>query len=99
MQRRLAALALLLTLTGACSHGDSFAAEFTNACTEAVNWDRDRCECMAERAEDELSPTGRSFLLATLRGDAAQTEKLRGDLSVSEAIKVGTFMLGGGTCG
>jgi hypothetical protein len=97
--QRLAALALLLTLTGACSRGGSFTAEFTDACTESVNWDRGRCECMAERAEDELSPTERSFLLATLRGDEAQTQKLRSDLSVSEAIRVGTFMLGAGTCG
>jgi hypothetical protein len=53
---------------------------------------------MAKKAKEELSETGREFLVASLSGDAARTKALRGKLSIEEALEVGTFMLKGGAC-
>jgi hypothetical protein len=102
MRRRPVILLLCaVALSGALAcggGGGSFTSQFADACTKGVNWDRSMCECMARRAESELSSTGREFLLATLGEDDTRTDKLRRELSVAEAFQVGVFMTQAGAC-
>jgi hypothetical protein len=98
--QKLPVLALAAVLGAACpgGGGGSFESRFVDACSNSVNWSQAMCACMAKKAEKELSGAGREFLLASLAGDEAKTEALRGRLSVQEALEVGTFMLKGGAC-
>jgi hypothetical protein len=97
---KLSLLAVVAGLSAACpgGGGGSFESQFVDACGKSANWSQAMCECMAKKAKEELSETGREFLVASLSGDAARTKALRGKLSIEEALEVGTFMLKGGAC-
>jgi len=91
------ALALAVPFAG-CSSGAPSDDEFVEACLGAVNWDRATCECMARKADEELSTEARAFVVASLQDDDARTAELRADLSVTEAMQAGMFMTGATAC-
>lgn len=99
MSHRFAALAAALTLgLAACSSAAPSDDEFVEACLGAVNWDEAICECMARKADEELSAEARAFVVASLQDDDARTAELRADLSVTEAMQAGMFMTGAAAC-
>ncbi len=70
----------------------SFVTDFADACQNSSNWDREMCECAGQKAQEELSDLGRAFILATLREDIPEIERLRPSLSIEEATQSGLFM-------
>lgn len=87
------AVTLLALGAAACGGaGGDFADRFSMACSESTNWPDSLCACMAERAEEELSEDGRTFLLATLEEDEATVSQIRADLDMEEAMEAGLFM-------
>ena len=97
--RAFPALILLAVLPVACGGaGGDFADRFTTACLESTNWSQPMCECMADRAKDELSEDARAFLLASLEGDEAEITESRAGLSMDDAMEAGLFMAEAGSC-
>jgi hypothetical protein len=98
---------LVVIATAACGAGaggaggddDDFEAEFTQACGEFSNLEPELCSCMAGKAQNELSEDERNFLLASIRDDEAETERLRPQLSLDGAMRVGMFMTNVTACG
>lgn len=78
--------------------GSGFAQEFATACADASSLNEEICECLGNRAQEQLSDDAQQFLLATLAGDEETIEKLRGELGPAEAIEAGLFMTEAGEC-
>lgn len=66
-------------------------AVFVKSCLAVYNWERPLCACAERRARERLSAAGYAFLLAAMRDDQATTERLRGEMSMEEAMAAGTF--------
>lgn len=77
----------------ACGGGSNTEQEFTDGCTSSTNLGEAVCECLADRAQETLSPEGVEFLIAGMSGDTEKAEELRGELDVSEAMAAGMFMV------
>lgn len=85
---------LAATLVGACT-GEPRPAideEFIEACLLTGGYEREVCECTAEKATAELSATSRAFVVATLTKDKHEIERLSDELSMQEALAAGKFM-------
>ncbi len=90
---RIAALGALLGFTAGCGGGgDSGIAEFAAACAKTTNLNDEICECIAEHAVEELTPTAFGFLVASMSGNEEKTVELRGQLGVEDAMQAGMFM-------
>ncbi len=63
------------------------------ACVEQTNMGEAVCTCVARKASEELSEEEHAFLLASVREDDEETERLRGELSVQEAMRAGMFLV------
>lgn len=88
----------VLLLATACAGAGGFQAEFVDACTSSTNMDEAVCECMAEKAETDLSEDEREFVLAALDEDEERTEELRTELGVDDAMRAGMFMTNVASC-
>ena len=66
---------------------------FIKACVETSNMGEALCTCTARKAREDLSETGYAFLLATLQEDEEQTEKLRQEMAIQEAVQAGMFLV------
>jgi len=66
---------------------------FVQACLSSYNWDEPLCECVAEKADERLTPNGFAFLVATMNNDEAKVAELRGQLDMNEKLEVGMFMV------
>lgn len=95
--KHLPAIPVLLLVT-ACAGAGGFQAEFVDACTSSTNMDEAVCECMAEKAETDLSEDEREFVLAALKEDEARTTELRAELGVDGAMRAGMFMTNVASC-
>ena len=62
-------------------------------CQETTNLSQELCDCMAEKAETDLSPNARKFLVATMEKDSERASELRGQLTLDEAAKAGLFFV------
>ena len=87
-----------LVLAGCGASSSGFQQEFVDACTSTSNLDRPVCQCMAEKAEADLSDDERAFLLAVLRQDEARIGELRNRLGLQGAVRAGTFMTDVASC-
>lgn len=78
-------------------YGDSSGANdinaFAKACGSAYNLGGPICDCLAKKADQELTPLGFAFLVASMNHDDEKTAKLRGKLEMSEAMEAGMFMV------
>lgn len=94
---------LLLPTATACAQSESRAdsvatasdaevARFIKACVETSNMGEALCACAAAKAKEDLSEKGFAFLLATLEEDEEATERLRGEMKVTEAMQAGMFL-------
>ena len=93
-----AVMAVALVATVGCRAAGNFQEEFTDACAQSGDLERPVCECLATKAEDELSDTEQQFLLAALREDEARTAELRVELGIEGAMRAGMFMTNVATC-
>ena len=74
--------------------------DFVQACLASTNWNEPMCECADGLSGETLSPLGREFVIAGMRGDEAATERLRSQLSFEDATQAGLFMVHAGSeCG
>ena len=66
---------------------------FVEACMSSSNLDQPMCECLAKKAEAELTADGFTYLVAALNQDQATLTALQGKLGVEETTKVAMFMV------
>lgn len=78
--------------------GSAFVEDFVDACTANANMPDGVCECMAELAEEEISPDAQELLLAILQGDEDTAAELRSEIPIAEAMQAGMFMTEAGRC-
>ena len=81
----------LLPLVYACGGGQ--ASRLADICKESTNLQAEICDCVADRAETELSPAARELLLAMLEKDEDLSASLRARLSIEDATNVATFFV------
>ncbi len=76
-----------------CGAGGSDAADrLAEACMASTNMGRSMCECVANRAEEDLSDNAFEFVIASLNEDEDRAEQLRGELDMTELAQAGMFM-------
>ena len=66
---------------------------FVQACLSSYNWEEPLCECVAEKADERLTPNGFAFLVATMNNDEAKVAELRDQLDMNEKLEAGMFMV------
>lgn len=93
-----ASLVVVALWVTACGGPSDFTARFTDACVVEAEMPPPVCDCLASRAETEITTDGRALLLAILEGDDARAEELRGTIPVAEAMQAGMFMAGTSAC-
>ncbi len=72
--------------------GSDAADRLLEACMASTNIDRSMCECVANRAEEDLSGDALEFVIASLNEDEDRAEELRGELDMTELAQAGLFM-------
>ena len=65
---------------------------FMEACAANTNTGDDICACVADLAQEELSPHAFHLVLAGIQGNDERAEELRRDLTIEEATEAGAFM-------
>ena len=83
--------AFLLAACGGSASADQ--AEISTACQGATNMGEEICDCVAEKAVEDLSEDGVAFLTAMLKGNDKKTEELRGQMPFDELTAAGLFMV------
>lgn len=63
------------------------------ACLAETNMGRPICECVAETASNELTPSSFDMLLATFEDDDGRANQLRSQLSLEEMTASSMFMV------
>lgn len=81
-----------------CGSDGTFQARFVAACGTSSNLPTAVCECLADRAVDQLSAEVREFLIVSMEGDDDAIAEKRGELGVTEALEAGLFMTEASTC-
>ena len=66
---------------------------FVQACLSRYNWEEPLCQCVAEKADERLTPNGFAFLVATMNEDWARTEELRDQMDMNERADAGMFFV------
>ena len=89
---------LALVLNGCSGGGSDFAERFVTACSSTASMPEGVCDCLAERAEEEISDDARALLLAMLEQDEDAAEELRNTMPVTDAMQAGLFMTEAGQC-
>lgn len=83
--------AILMAACGGSASADQ--AEIAAACEDTTNMGEEICDCVAEKAVEDLSEDGVAFLTAMLQGDDKTTEELRGQMPFDELTAAGMFMV------
>ena len=87
----------LLVLAG-CG-GGGFKGEFVAACNESGEGSEEFCECMADRADENLNDEQKEYVLAGIRGDEARAAQLQEEMGMENMEQIGAFMAGAFECG
>ena len=66
---------------------------FVQACLSSYNWEEPLCECVAEKADERLTPNGFAFLVATMNNDEAKVAELASQLDMNEKLEAGMFFV------
>lgn len=89
-RRRITVLTLaFVPLVFGCGSGET--RRLADICKESSNLQAEICDCVADRADTELSPAARELLLAMLEKDEDLSASLRSKLSIEDVTKVATF--------
>ena len=92
-------LASALLVLAACGGGGGFKGEFTAACNESGESSEEFCECMADKADENLNDEQKEYVLAGIRGDEARAAELQEEMGMENMEQVGAFMAGAFECG
>lgn len=97
IHRLLTALVCAAAAVAGCNTAgaDADAGRFTELCGSTTNMSPEVCRCLGDKAEADLSPLAREFLVASLAKEEARVTELRGRLTVEETMKAGMFMVNG----
>jgi len=66
---------------------------FVAACLSFSNMGEPICECLSSQAQQDLSPEGFAFLVATLEKDEETTKELREKTPLQDITSAGMFMV------
>ncbi|MEE2525342.1 hypothetical protein V0U79_03115 [Hyphobacterium sp. HN65] len=66
---------------------------FVAACLEASNNTPNMCECLSEKAQADLTDTGRDFLVASMLDQEDRLMSLRADMDGEEVIATSRFLV------
>jgi len=91
MRRVLIGSAVLLL--AACGGDGGIHDELVQQCDKQLNVGTEMCECIADKADEDLTPEGRKFVLASLQDDKAGADAIRPTLGFEELVKAGMFMV------
>jgi hypothetical protein len=92
MKKGILTVAAVVLGCGGAEAAGGFEQRFTAACGASSNLEPAVCACMSRKAESELKPDERAFVLAVLEKDTKLAEQLRGTLGLEGMMKAGTFM-------
>lgn len=73
--------------------GGNLVARLAAACSSTSNMGQPLCDCVAEEAKSDLSPTSLGLLVAMLEQDSTTAASLRRSASIEDATKAATFMV------
>jgi len=93
MKVNISAFLAFALAAGSCSTKAASVPDFVSACLSSSNLDETICQCSGDKAQQELSPKGFEFLVASLEKDEAKTSQLRTELSFPELTDAGLFMV------
>lgn len=83
-------LSLLVLTTGTATAQDT-TEDVTAACLAGSNMPQAICDCVGENSA-EFQPEQRAFYVASLTGESAEAERLRGELEFIQLSQITTFM-------
>lgn len=63
-----------------------------DACLHQMELTSSVCDCIGKSADEELSATQQSYVVAQLTGDHDASDKLEGEMSDTEVFDVGDWM-------
>jgi len=75
--------------------GGSLVERLAAACNNTSNLGQRLCDCVAEEAESDLSPTSLGLLVAMLEQDSTTAASIRRNASIEEVTTAATFMVRG----
>lgn len=75
--------------------GGSLEERLATACNNTSNMGQPLCDCVAEEAKSDLSPTSLRLLVAMLEQDSTTAASIRRDASIEEVTTAATFMVRG----
>lgn len=87
----MSALALTLAACGG-GGGNSSTAAIVEVCEAEMDVPPGLCDCVGKESQ-ELSATERRFVVASLKQDAQETARLRGELGFTELTRAGMFVV------
>ncbi len=98
MKTKILFCVVLVGVLSACGGGGGSVSEaaLAEACNDTVNWTSEGCDCMAEKAKQDLSVKGQQLLYASLTDDAERAEELAKSMTLEEATTAGMFMVNAG---
>ena len=67
----------------------------TKACLKSMRMDARACKCMAQKANEKLTPVGFAYVVASLSLDNAKSAENWNKLNDDERMKVSLFMVDG----
>ncbi len=94
MRNQFGFMATAVALTAvACGGGSSGEVrQLAEACATSTNIGPETCECIANKAKEDLTEDGFAMLLAMLNEDEEAAEDLRGKLAMEDVMAAGMFM-------
>ena len=90
--------ALALTAASCVGAGSGFVDRFTEACAAGSEMPPELCDCLAQRAEADLSEDAQALLLAMVERDEQAAAELRSSIPVTDAMQAGMLMTQAGQC-
>ncbi len=90
-----AAICWIVLLSG-CDSQVSGADQFSAACRENTNIPDEACQCLANRAETELSEPAAVWLATAMRGEKERALQLKESVPWTELLEASMFMMKAG---
>lgn len=90
---------IVLTALVGCGGSGGFHGEFVAACNESGDASEAFCECMADKADENLNDEQKEYILASMKGDESQAAEMEDAMAMRNQEEVGRFMAGAFECG
>jgi hypothetical protein len=95
VKRRLTGMCAAIVMIGCAgaADGDASGTRLAEICQSTTNMSAAVCDCVGKRANDELSPNARAFLVASMDKKEEEAASLRAKLPLEEMTKAGMFFV------